>query len=70
MSHDSDYCVEQLKPLVGGELFMVVTAPPDSFGFQVIKDGKLTTVWIDRDAEGNGPGWVNLEAAEEVKSGE
>ena len=65
-----DYCINQLKPLIGGTIISVVhggdetgNLDEDSYALIVLMMPKreLYKVWIDRDAEGNGPGWVVVE---------
>ena len=63
MSTDSKYMSEQIKErLLGGTITEVVlTADEQSFGFKVTTDAERVLVWVDRDAEGNGPGWLSME---------
>ena len=62
MSHDVKYCAKQLKALVGGKIVSVIESDDgESFGFRTTKGDQLYDVWIDRDSEGNGPGWVSVE---------
>jgi hypothetical protein len=65
-----EYCINQLKPLIGGKIISVVhggdetgNLDEDSYALIVLMMPKreLYKVWIDRDAEGNGPGWVVVE---------
>lgn len=73
MSHDNDYCIEQInKHLVGGMITGAITSGPDAFGdaffgFKVKKGKKQFAVWVQQDAEGNGPGWISVEPWEEQK---
>lgn len=49
--------------LVGTTIISALQDPEnESFGFKVQrKDGKQIDVWVDRDAEANGPGWLSIE---------
>ena len=75
MSHDNDYCSEQIiDNLLGGTIIGTVVSPPDEefgdegfFGLQVMVMGKRKLMLVQSDAEGNGPGWVHIEDAEEAK---
>lgn len=72
MKSDSEYCQEQLVGLVGGTVSSVINDGEEFFGLMVdVKKGKEVkkfTVWVTRDAEWNGPGWVTVE--EYVEGGE
>lgn len=62
MSHDAEYMMERIKAhLVGRRIRHAVRGPDGSFGF-TLDDGTL--VWVDCDAEGNGPGWLAIEKPE------
>jgi len=49
----------------------IITEDKESFGFEVVKKakgrGNYTThvIWVDCDAEGNGPGWLSTDDPEE-----
>ena len=49
--------------LVGAKIVGSLRDPEmENFGFRVEhEDGQVFDVWIDRDAEGNGPGWLTIE---------
>jgi hypothetical protein len=54
----------KLLPLVGAELVGVQT-DKDDFDDEWLclvlkKDGKVTALWVSRDPEGNGPGWLDI----------
>ena len=63
-SSEIPFLVAQVNDhLVGGKIIGSLRDPEmESFGFKVEhEDGKIMDVWVDRDAEGNGPGWVSIE---------
>jgi hypothetical protein len=72
MSTDAEFMAKEIgKKLVGGTIKEAFTAKNEggfddeqSFGFMVQKGKKLYRVWVDRDAEGNGCGWLAIEAQE------
>lgn len=57
------YLTEEInKKLVGATIVGSLIDPEgESFGFKVEKEGEVLDVWIDRDAEGNGPGWIAID---------
>lgn len=60
---DVEYMYDEIKKrLVGGK---IVTAYVDEegvyFGFKVRVGGRVLNVWVNQDAEANGPGWLNIE---------
>lgn len=58
--HEKEYqdaCVEELRPLVGNCITNVIKDDSGFFGLQ-LEDG--TEMWINRDAEGNGPGFAEI----------
>jgi hypothetical protein len=61
-THDqmnAEYQVKQITAqLVGHRIVRAVRDNEGSFGFEM-ENG--ATVWIDRDPEGNGPGWMTIE---------
>ena len=71
MSSDARFTRDQiLKHLVGGKIIQVIQtfedgADEDHFedfaGFVVAKGNRSIHVWVQRDAEGNGGGWLALE---------
>jgi hypothetical protein len=73
VSHDNDYCTNQIADhLVGGTITGAIQSSSDEwgdgfFGFRVKKGDKELAVWVQQDAEGNGPGWVSIEPMEEQK---
>lgn len=72
MSTDAKYMAEQINAkLAGGQIRnAVATEDGESFGFDVVvkAEGRgnynVLRVWVDCDAEGNGPGWLNIEDGE------
>ena len=69
MSTDPNYSAEMINERLIGTTIRnaVVSEDGESFGFSVVKKAKgrgnydVITVWVDCDAEGNGPGWLNME---------
>jgi len=63
MSHDADYQKKLIADqLIGATITGIVEDPDASefFGF-VAKNGQWEhVVWVNCDAEGNGPGWLDL----------
>jgi hypothetical protein len=64
MSHNAKFMAEFIATdLVGWKITEAfVDHENDGFGFTVSRDKKR--IWIDCDAEGNGPGWLNEEPIE------
>jgi len=63
MTEDVKHMVEKIhRYLIGAEIKIALTTEDDSsFGFRIItKDKRVFDVWVDRDAEANGPGWLNI----------
>lgn len=66
MSIDSEYTLRELEKIVGGKVTGLIKASLNDFGetncgFKVqMPSGKEKVVWIMRDAEGNGPGTVDI----------
>ncbi len=60
MSADVEFMVKLInEQLIGNNIAGSVTAADnESFGF-VLDNGDV--VWVDCDAEGNGPGWLTVE---------
>lgn len=66
---DVEYLAAEVLPaLIGATIIGVVTDQPNGeemgtagIGLIVHVDGGHKVVWIDRDEEGNGPGWVKIE---------
>lgn len=57
--------VAAINPLVGGAIERAVTGEgwdgQPGFGFDVrMPSGKLITVWVLSDPEGNGPGFLDI----------
>ena len=58
---------EIIKKLMGWQIVgAALSGDHESFGFVISRDphGKpiqRKTVWVDCDAEGNGPGWLSVE---------
>jgi hypothetical protein len=66
MSHDVQYMTEQVqrKLLDSTIITSLKTEDGESFGFRVrTKDKAIFDVWVDRDAEGNGPGWLAIQSS-------
>jgi hypothetical protein len=71
MSTDVQYMSKQIiKNLVGWAIVgAAVDEDGESFGFIIgrrdpkTKKYERKTIWVDCDAEGNGPGWLNMEDA-------
>lgn len=65
MSNDAEYSIDLInKHLVGSTITGAVRDKDDFdtfFGLRVEKDGKEFGVWINQDAEGNGPGWIDIQ---------
>ncbi len=65
MSTDAQYMVKEImSKLVGAIIIDAITSTDDddaTFGFIVRRDDKEFPVWVDCDAEGNGPGWLSIE---------
>ena len=69
MSADVDFMVKEINAkLLGATIRNAVrTEDGESFGLELVIKAKgrgnydVFTVWIDCDAEGNGPGWLNIE---------
>jgi hypothetical protein len=72
-STDVEYAADQLKELVGFKIIDTVVTPDNSsYGFIVERADEVEThvfgperkvCWVDCDPEGNGPGWLNIEAS-------
>ncbi len=49
----------------------VLSEDKESFGFEIVRKAKgrgnytVHTIWVDCDAEGNGPGWLSTDDPEE-----
>lgn len=59
---DAAYMAKQIdEQLVSGVIIGSITDPEgDSFGFKVMQGDTILIVWVDRDAEGNGAGWLDI----------
>ncbi len=55
--------VERMKErLLGGLITeIVISDDKQSFGFKAQTEKESVLVWVDRDAEGNGAGWLSIE---------
>lgn len=61
MAGPADYYINQLTPLVGGQVTSVISDGDGFFGLQIKQvDGKVVNMFIMRDDEGNGPGSFEL----------
>jgi hypothetical protein len=51
------------RQLIGSEIIVSLkTEDGESFGFRVkTRDKRVLDVWVDCDAEGNGPGWLAIQ---------
>ena len=73
MSTDTQYTVEQIhKYLVGGRITGAVQTPDTDDPFAdfaglivTLPNGTVRHAWVQRDAEGNGAGWLDIETPEE-----
>ena len=71
MSSDAQFTADQIiKHLVGGKITGAIATFEDGAaenhfedfaGFVVKKGNRTINVWVQRDAEGNGGGWLALE---------
>ncbi len=64
MSTDAEYMNEQIQRQLIGSTIRVALSTEDgeSFGFRVITpDKRVLDIWVDCDAEGNGPGWLAIQ---------
>jgi len=53
---------ELVGPLVGATITGTATDTEEEFFALVLeKDGKKVFVWVLRDPEGNGPGWLDVD---------
>jgi hypothetical protein len=73
MSHDNEFCKKQIvERLLGGTITGALESEDDFgdefFGIRVMKDGKQLAVWVQSDAEGNGPGWIEVEEIDGKRS--
>jgi len=68
MSTDSEYMAAMIADkLVGGQIRgAIIDEDHESFGFDVVLKAKgrgnysVHRVWVNCDAEGNGPGWLDI----------
>ena len=69
METEAQFMADQIgEKLIGWKITAaIVTDAADEydqrFGFQLSKGKKKLNVWVDRDAESNGAGWLAIEAA-------
>lgn len=69
MSTDAEYMTKQItERLAGGQIRnALVGTDGEAFGFDVVVKAKgrgnydVLHVWVTCDAEGNGPGWLDIE---------
>ncbi len=69
MSTDCEYMAAQVNEKLRGVTIRnaVISEDKEAFGFEVVRKAKgrgnydVFTVWVDCDAEGNGPGWLSME---------
>jgi hypothetical protein len=63
IKRDTEFLAEKIRDELAGATISgpVLSADGESFGFEAVRpDGSRVLCWIDRDAEGNGPGWINV----------
>lgn len=59
------------KELVGWKIIGTITDPDnEDYGFIVKKGKEEKNVWVSRDAEGNGPGFLEIETQSQAMHGE
>lgn len=71
MSTNTEFMAAEISEKLRGGVIRnaLITDDKESFGFQVVVKGEgrgnydVLNVWVDCDAEGNGPGWLNVEDA-------
>lgn len=66
MSTNAKFMADEIyKKLSGGRIANAIRSVAEdgeeSFGFLVERNGKTIQVWVDCDAEGNGPGWLQIQ---------
>ena len=61
---DADFYTRKLAPLLDSKVTSIIKdGENEFFGLQfTTKEGKRMNLWILRDDEGNGPGYIDLEA--------
>lgn len=64
MQSEAKFLREKMFPMLGGRLVALVvdgSTGEDTLGLVFeAKDKTQTVVWVQRDAEGNGPGWLEV----------
>jgi hypothetical protein len=64
----TQYVKRVLSDFIGCRIVDVLTQADDSVGLVVeTEEGSKHILWVDRDAEGNGPGWVAAQTLEPSK---
>lgn len=59
---NAEYGAAKAANIVGGKITGVFTDFEKEFwGIQVTKDDRIYNVWIYQDAEGNGPGAIDIQ---------
>lgn len=60
---NSEFMVEKInESLVGGTITgALITEDSEGFGLRVVTKKGTFQVWVDRDPESNGPGWLAIE---------
>ena len=65
MSHDRKYNLEQIKEKLIDKTIIGTIEDPESDGFGFIAEHRILgtryEVWVQRDAENNGCGWLEIE---------
>ena len=63
----SKYMADMITEKLAGATITGGAEASPSFGMCVtLKGGKKVSVWVDCDAEGNGPGWLSIEDYKEA----
>ena len=59
---DVEFMLKAIVDKLKGGVILDAIADNDreTFGFLVKRDGEEIPVWVDRDPEGNGPGWLDI----------
>lgn len=55
-----------VAPYMGYTLRLIATTPDGGVGLVMKKGKKQVIFWVDRDAEGNGPGWISVDTETKV----
>lgn len=52
------YAVKALTPFIGAKIIDLVEDDEGMLGIVIEQENDQTILWVQRDAEGNGPGWI------------